>query len=478
MKLSIPDFSQASVLIVGDVMLDRYWFGKTSRISPEAPVPVVHVGEAEERPGGAANVAVNIATLGARVTQLGLVGDDEAAQVLTRELDAAGVSCRFTTIASRPTITKLRVLSRNQQLIRLDFEDGFHGCDDAALLQAFEQALPQHDVVVLSDYGKGSLDQVADFIRLACAAGKPVLVDPKGADFDRYYGSTLLTPNLSEFEAVAGGWHNEEQFIDKALALRERLGLDALLVTRSEQGMTLLLADGEVLNLSTRAQEVYDVTGAGDSVIALLAAGLAAEQTLAEATAMSNLGAGVVVGKLGTAAVSVPELQRAIHNENRTGTGVMSEQELLDIVSVSRAHDEKIIMTNGCFDILHAGHVHYLQQAARLGDRLIVAVNDDASVKRLKGEERPVNTLERRMAVLAALGCVDWVVPFSEDTPERLICAVKPHVLVKGGDNDPDSIPGGACVRDNGGEVQVLDFVDNCSTTGLIDSIRTRDQDD
>ena len=363
-------------------------------------------------------------------------------------------------------------------MIRLDFEDGFHGCDEGALLQAFERALSEHDVVVLSDYGKGTLEQVGDFIRLACAAGKPVLVDPKGTDFDRYYGATLITPNLSEFEAVAGSWQNEEQFVERAAALRERLGLDALLVTRSEQGMTLLQVDGEVLNLPTRAQEVYDVTGAGDSVIALLATGLAADMSLAEATALSNLGAGVVVGKLGTASVSVPELQRAIHNETRTGTGVMSEQELLDVVAVSRAHDEKVIMTNGCFDILHAGHVHYLQQAARLGDRLIVAVNDDASVKRLKGEERPVNTLERRMAVLAALGCVDWVVPFSEDTPERLICAVKPQVLVKGGDNDPDKIPGGACVRDNGGEVQVLDFVDNCSTTGLIDSIRTGDQND
>ena len=476
MKLSIPDFSQASVLIVGDVMLDRYWFGKTSRISPEAPVPVVHVGEAEERPGGAANVAVNIATLGARVTQLGLVGDDEAAQVLARELDAAGVSCRFTTVGNRPTITKLRVLSRNQQLIRLDFEDGFHGCDDAALLQSFEQALPEHDVVVLSDYGKGTLDQVADFIRQACAAGKPVLVDPKGTDFDRYYGATLITPNLSEFEAVVGAWHNEEQFIDKAQALRERLGLDALLVTRSEQGMTLLQADGEVLNLPTRAQEVYDVTGAGDSVIALLAAGLAAEQTLAEATAMSNLGAGVVVGKLGTAAVSVPELQRAIHNENRTGTGVMSEQELLDIVSVSRAHDEKIIMTNGCFDILHAGHVTYLEEAAKRGDRLIVAVNDDASVKRLKGPERPVNTQAKRMRVLAALDCVDWVVGFDEDTPTRLICNVSPDILVKGGDNEPDKIPGGDCVRAAGGQVMVMSFVDGCSTTSIIGAIRASEK--
>ena len=478
MDFSIPDFSHASVLVVGDVMLDRYWFGKTSRISPEAPVPVVRVDDADERPGGAANVAVNIAALGVRVTQLGLIGDDQPGDQLRRSLEASGIACELVVVPGVPTISKLRVMSRNQQLIRLDFEDGFADYDDAALLDGYRRALDEHDVVVLSDYGKGGLARCGEFIRLANAAGKPVLVDPKGNDFGRYRGATIITPNLAEFEAVAGGWNSEEELLGHARGLSELLGLDALLITRSEQGMTLLQADGQVVNLPARAREVYDVTGAGDTVIALLAAGLAAGQSLAEATALANLGAGIVVGKLGTATVSLAELKRAMHDAHRSGSGVMDERELLDLVQVAREHGERIVMTNGCFDILHAGHVHYLEQAARLGDRLIVAVNDDDSVRRLKGEARPVNPLERRMAVLAALGCVDWVVPFSEDTPERLICAVMPDILVKGGDNDPDRIPGGRCVRDNGGEVRVLDFIENCSTTRLIDSIRAGDTRD
>lgn len=474
MKPQIPRFEQAQVLIVGDVMLDRYWYGPCSRISPEAPVPVVKVEEVEERPGGAANVAVNIATLGGQVRVLGVAGADEAATTLETKLRRLGVNCELIRQPGQATITKLRILSRNQQLLRLDFEDGFPGFEPAALRERVVAALPEATVVVISDYGKGALRAVDDYIRLARAAGRLVLVDPKGRDFRRYHGATLLTPNLAEFEAVVGPCRDEAELVGKGEALRRDLELDALLITQGEQGMTLLRAGGEPLHLAARAREVYDVTGAGDTVIATLAAGLAAGLELAAATMLANLAAGIVVGKLGTASVTMSELRRALYEHDEPPHGILSREELLRVVGDAKAHGETIVMTNGCFDILHAGHVTYLEQAKRLGNRLIVAVNDDESVRRLKGLDRPVNTLWQRMRVLAGLASVDWVVPFEEDTPERLICAVQPDYLVKGGDNDPANIPGNRCVWEAGGQVVVMDYIDGCSTTSTIARILKR----
>jgi D-beta-D-heptose 7-phosphate kinase/D-beta-D-heptose 1-phosphate adenosyltransferase len=439
MKIQIPAFEQARVLVAGDVMLDRYWHGATSRISPEAPVPVVHVGQAEERAGGAANVALNIAALGAQARLLGMTGDDEEAAALEAMLAAAGIDCGFQKIAGIPTVTKLRVISRHQQLIRLDFEGGFAAIDAAGLLEGYRQGLAQCDVVVLSDYGKGTLAQVEEMIALARAAGKPVLVDPKAQDFSRYDGATVITPNMAEFEQVAGPCRDEQELVEKGAVLLQQHDLDALLVTRGERGMTLLRRGAPEFHLPAQAREVFDVTGAGDTVISVLAAALAAGEDLPAATALANLAAGIVVGKLGTASVSVPELRRAAHLG------------------------------------LHAGHVAYLAAARHLGDRLVVAVNDDASVQRLKGRGRPVNPVDRRMAVLAALGSVDWVVPFSEDTPERLICEIQPDLLVKGGDYRPEEIAGYDCVKRRGGEVVVLGFEEGCSTSGIIDAIRQQE---
>lgn len=480
MKLQVPDFSQARVLVLGDLMLDRYWHGATSRISPEAPVPVVHVDRAEDRPGGAGNVALNIAALGGQVTVMGPTGDDEAANTLEKQLQSTGVACCFTRIKDRPTVTKLRVLSRHQQLIRLDFEEGFAGADFSAMMADYRRELARADAVILSDYGKGALRDVGELIALARAAGKPVLVDPKSSDFSLYAGATLITPNLNEFEAVVGPCGKDEpELVQRGLQLISDHKLDALLVTRGEHGMTLLRKEWHAgdeavpeLHLPTRAREVFDVTGAGDTVISVLAAALGAGMPMPEATALANLAAGIVVGKLGTATVSVPELRRAVQAQQDTGRGSMSEDQLMVMVEDARAHGEKIVFTNGCFDILHAGHVAYLERAKRLGHRLIVAVNDDDSVRRLKGEGRPVNPVDRRMTVLAALGSVDWVVPFGEDTPERLICRILPDVLVKGGDYQPKDIAGHTCVTENGGSVQVLGFEDGCSTSNIIDTIR------
>jgi len=476
MSIDIPQFNQVRVLVLGDVMLDRYWHGSTDRISPEAPVPVVHVGGNEERPGGAGNVALNIAVLGGHVTLMGLIGDDEPGSALNSILTDAGVSCSLEQFPSFPTITKLRVVSRHQQLIRMDFEDGFPGFDSQKLLSEFEKQLASHDLVVLSDYGKGTLRDIGQYIECARATGKPVLVDPKLKDFTYYQGATLLTPNMKEFEAVAGACNSDEELVERGQTLLEQHDLESLLITRGEKGMTLLQRHSEPRHLPTHAREVFDVTGAGDTVISALAAGLAAGLPLESATQLSNLAAGIVVGKLGTASVTVDELKWALHEHQVIHRGVVTEEQLVEAMTTSQARGERIVFTNGCFDILHAGHVTYLEQASRMGDRLIVAVNVDETVRALKGDDRPVNTLQRRMTVLAALACVDWVVPFSEETPERLICHLKPDYLIKGGDNSPDDIPGARCVREAGGEVLVMSYVDNCSTTGLITEIRARDK--
>lgn len=471
MKLAMPRFESAAVLVVGDVMLDRYWHGSTSRISPEAPVPVVKVEQAEDRPGGAANVALNIAALGAPALLAGVVGEDEAADSLYRSLTAVGVDTHFQRSAGQPTIVKLRVMSRHQQLLRLDFEEPFT-LDGQALLETVDGLLDNVRVLVLSDYGKGALHDHQALIRMARARGIPVLADPKGRDFSIYRGASLITPNLLEFEAIVGHCADEQELVSKGVELVRSLELGALLVTRGEQGMTLLRADQPPLHLPARAREVFDVTGAGDTVISTLAAVLAAGEELSTAVLLANLAASIVVSKLGTAVISAPELRRAIQRESGSGRGMLGLEQLLQAVEDARAHGERIVFTNGCFDILHAGHVAYLEQARAMGDRLIVAVNDDASVGRLKGPGRPINVVERRMAVLAGLEAVDWVVSFAEDTPENLLRQIRPDVLVKGGDYSVEQVVGASIVQQYGGDVQVLGLVQNSSTTAIVEKIR------
>lgn len=474
MKLSVPRFDRAQVLVVGDLMLDRYWHGATSRISPEAPVPVVKVGQREDRIGGAGNVALNIASLGAGASLVAVVGQDEAADALRTRLESAGIHADFQVSVDKPTITKLRVISRHQQLLRLDFEEGFASQDCDQLPTKVEQLLANVGVLVISDYAKGALQNSQPFICSARAAGVPVLVDPKGSDFERYRGATLLTPNLAEFEAVVGHCVNEQALVEKGLDLLDRLDIEALLITRSEHGMTLLRRGMPELHLPARAREVFDVTGAGDTVISVLAAALGAGEDLPAAVAMANIAAGIVVGKLGTATVSMPELRRAIQQEQGSERGVVNEEQLQVDVADARAHGERIVFTNGCFDILHAGHVGYLEQARKLGDRLIVAINSDASVTRLKGEGRPINPADRRMAVLAGLEAVDWVVSFEDDTPERLLALIRPDILVKGGDYSREQVVGWEIVESYGGEIAALDFLDDCSTTAIVNKIQKK----
>ena len=413
---------------------------------------------------------MNLASLGVKTRLIGAVGDDAAARTLEHLLVAQGIDCDFAHVTDRPTITKTRVQSRGQQLIRLDQESAAE-LRDSALVDAVGEAAAGAGAVVLSDYGKGALTDVREMIELCRSAGTPVLVDPKGRDFEKYRGATLLTPNQGEFEAVAGHCGSDAELAARGWQMLEELELTALLVTRSERGMMLLETGSEPVFLTTQAREVYDVTGAGDTVIATLAGALASGQSLASASALANIAAGLVVRKIGVATVTPGEIQVALHQRGQGGRGLVSRDELSVLVGEARSRKERIVMTNGCFDILHAGHVAYLEEAKSLGDRLIVAVNDDDSVRRLKGESRPINALEDRMLVLAGLAAVDWVVPFSDDTPAALIAAVLPDVLVKGGDYRPDEIAGGKDVLENGGEVRVLSFRDGHSTSRIIDKL-------
>ncbi|MFT5426935.1 MAG: D-beta-D-heptose 7-phosphate kinase/D-beta-D-heptose 1-phosphate adenosyltransferase [Gammaproteobacteria bacterium] len=478
MKQRFTPDKTAKVLIAGDVILDRFLHGDTTRISPEAPVPVVHIKKTEERPGGAGNVALNISKLGVRTCLVSVTGKDESADTLEKYLVDADVECRFIRQQGFPTVTKLRVLSQHQQLIRLDYEADALQIDVDKFSELFIRQLQEAKVVVFSDYAKGSLSGIGDLIKQAKAKGCTVLVDPKGIDFARYQGASILTPNLKEFEAVVGLCNGVDEIVSKGKALCETLKLDALLVTRGKDGMILIRHTGQVVHHPSRALDVFDVTGAGDTVIATLAAAIASGHDLVHATALANEAAGIVVAKLGTASVTVEELNHAVMEHHVKNKGILDNARLETVVNEIKKQGETLVMTNGCFDILHAGHVQYLKRAKQLGDYLLVAVNDDASVFRLKGSGRPVNKLEDRMAVLDALEVVDWVIPFADDTPENLIKKVLPEVLVKGGDYEINEIAGADAVIKNKGEVKILTLLEGCSTSRIIESVRSQEKKD
>lgn len=474
MTLSLPSFDRARILVIGDVMLDRYWYGNTHRISPEAPIPVLHVTQSKDRPGGAGNVALNLSALGCHVTLLGVIGNDEAGDMLEKTLRAENVDCQLHRLADFPTITKLRALGQHQQLLRLDFEKALDAIKTEDLIPHTKRLL--HDkkinVLVLSDYAKGTLHHAQAYIRAAKEAGIPVLVDPKSADFSLYQGATLITPNQKEFETVVGHCANEAELLTRGYGLLRNYEMQALLITRSEHGMLLLRENTPPLHLPARAREVYDVTGAGDTVIAMLAANLAVGEPLDNAAFLANTAAGLAVEKLGAVAVSLAELQEALQPEpQHLQADILTEAALIQALQNARAAGEKIVMTNGCFDILHAGHIQYLTAAKKLGNRLVVAVNTDDSVRRLKGDTRPIVPLEERMAMLAGLRAVDWVVAFSEDTPARLIEQLQPDILVKGEDYRVEQIAGAAYILSKGGKVHLLPFKQGCSTSNLIKKI-------
>ena len=478
------DFSGTAILVVGDVMLDRYLVGDVARISPEAPVPVVRLEKRWSVPGGAGNVARNLARLGAPARLAGLVGDDAGGRALREAVAAEDIEAALTVSRERATTSKTRILGHGQQLLRLDEERvaPLTEAELAPLREAVARLLPGCGAVIISDYGKGvflrredGASLCAAIMDMARAPGIPVLVDPKGADWTRYAGAACVTPNAAEFRQVcglpAGARPGAAERRELAEGLCRRYGFARLLLTRGPRGMTLYAPGEEPVNIRAVVREVADVSGAGDTVIAALAACVAGGLSWADSAAVANAAAGVAVGKAGTAPVSAAELNEALR-QGRDNPKLYSVPALARKLEEWRRKGERIVFTNGCFDLIHPGHVALLRQAAALGDRLVVGLNADASVKRLKGPERPIQDEMSRALVLAALQMVDAVVLFGEDTPERLIHAVCPDVLVKGSDYSVENVVGADFVLGRGGEVRLVDLVDGCSTTGLVRKMR------
>ena len=473
----VPAGGQRSAwaLVIGDLMLDRYLWGKVERVSPEAPVPVVLLERENCRPGGAANVAANIAGLGLPCRLLGCIGDDDAGRQLVEVIGNCGVQTdAIVTLSDRPTITKTRIVGGHQQMLRVDRESDQPF--NAQQLHALEAAICQSvsaapAVVVLSDYAKGVLHfglcQLV--IQLARAANIPVLVDPKGRDYSKYRGATALTPNRRETAEACNETGGIDVLLEAADRLRRELQLDFLAVTRSEEGISLL-EENRRLHIPAVAKQVFDVSGAGDTVIATLAAGMMAGLAHHDALHLANLAAGIVVGKVGTVPISQEELLAELLSEEvREQTDKICDlSHLLTRVALWRASGERIVFTNGCFDLLHAGHVTYLEQARKLGDRLVLGLNTDRSVSALKGPSRPVIHEQDRARVLAALESVDAVILFDEETPLDLINAIKPDILAKGSDYSEDQVVGGAEVKSWGGKVTLVDIVPGRSSSGII----------
>ncbi|QFU03970.1 Bifunctional protein HldE [Pseudoalteromonas sp. THAF3] len=473
----LKQLHNAKVLVVGDVMLDRYWHGDSGRISPEAPVPVVKVNQLEDKAGGAANVAKNIARLDGQVGLLGLIGEDESGQILERILADEHIDSQLVHAVELPTIAKLRVISRHQQVVRLDQEEQFSKEHSQLLLNRLERVVGDYDFIVFSDYNKGSLTLIEAMIRVAKDAGKTVLVDPKSPQLGLYRGADYITPNLNEFKLAGGDARSEQALTDTARALIKEAGIGAMLLTRSEQGMSLISASAKH-DYPAQVQEVSDVTGAGDTVIATLAVMLGAGMPDSDAVELANLAAGIAVSKLGAATVSPEELSAKLGQYLRAnGEHYQTPFEsVIQHIEFAKQNGEKIVFTNGCFDILHAGHVRYLAQAKAMGDRLVVGLNTDDSIARLKGPARPINPLAERAMVLSALNSVDWVIPFGKeyegDTPAKLIEQISPDILVKGGDYKVEEIAGAEHVLRHGGHVEVLEFLDGCSTSNVIERIK------
>ncbi len=474
MQLVEHGWGQVHALVAGDVMLDRYIWGRVERISPEAPVPIVRESLRSAQPGGAANVAMNIAGLGAQVTLLGFAGADSEQQTLEQLLQAAGVRCLLTETAGIPTISKLRILSGNQQMLRLDTESHNLPSADAyrKLVVDFEKALPAADVVILSDYAKGVLtsDLCRSLIQKARNARIPVLIDPKSRSFEHFRGATTICPNLNELSlATQEPSGDVERILTAGQSMVAKLDLEYLIVTLSEKGIAVLYPERRAL-LPARARNVYDVSGAGDTVVATLALGLAGRLPIETAAQLANVAAGIVVSKVGTVPIQRYELTGALSEEIglHAEEKVLSLDRLLTRASSWRSQAKRIVFTNGCFDILHIGHIALLAEARRQGDKLIVGINSDSSVQRLKGPARPMIGEIERAQMLAALAAVDSVVIFEEDTPLDIIQALRPDVLVKGGDYTEAAIVGAAEVQSWGGTVRIVPTIEGFSTTKII----------
>lgn len=468
------DWRKLRVLVVGDVMLDKYVWGDVERISPEAPVPVVRANWQDEQPGGAANVAMNMAHLGASVTVAGFAGEDKDQQQLEMLLAEAGIEPMLISVPGTSTTSKLRIMCGSHQMLRLDSDSVASSCDaEAELLDRVLSILPGMKVVVLSDYAKGVLSEAVcrALIAEARECDIPVLVDPKTRNFTRYRGATTICPNLKELSAATGEpVHDLEALLVAGRSLLPWLDMEYMAVTLSEKGIAVL-HERSHKRFPAVVRQVHDVSGAGDTVIAVLALALASKLGIETAAQVANVAAGLVVGKAGTVPICRHELLAALTQD----VALVKEEKVLPLerllwrAAAWRAAEQKVVFTNGCFDLLHAGHISLLERARRQGDRLVVAINSDDSVRRLKGRSRPIVGVAGRSQILAALGVVDAVVIFDEDTPLQVIEALRPEVLVKGGDYKREEIVGASEVLAWGGRVELIPIVDGLSTTSLIE---------
>lgn len=476
---TVKNFNQPPqhILVIGDIMLDRYFMGDVGRISPEAPVPVVLLKQQNDRAGGAANVAANLSLLGIKTHLIGCVGEDHEATVLLNLIAENNINCSGVIRSNhRPTISKTRILGGHQQMMRLDQESQatLTPAENNQLQDAILSQLALHPaVVILSDYAKGLLSASVcqQVITLCNAKNIPVLVDPKGRDYTKYKNATALTPNKKEAAEVCGIDINDPELIHKACALKDSLQLKFLVITRGEEGISLL--DEQAHLLPATAKKVFDVSGAGDTVIATLAAGMLHDLSPITSLQLANLAAGVVVGKVGTVPITQDELINAIISDQNSEQAhkICDLTQLMQKVALWKQTKQKIVFTNGCFDLLHAGHVTYLEQAKKRGDKLILGLNTDRSVCALKGPTRPVVNENDRARVLAALESVDAVILFDEDTPLNLIQTIQPHIIAKGSDYSADQVVGGKEVLSWGGEIALIDLVAGRSTSKLIEKL-------
>lgn len=465
-------------LVVGDLMLDEYLWGRAERISPEAPVQVVEVASEDLRLGGAGNVVNNLAALGCQVSVCSVIGKDENGALLRRALEekGAGLEGLFEE-GERKTSKKTRVLAANQQIVRIDREtkSSIDAASEKGIIDYLAARSGDFDVIVVSDYLKGVLTPavLSALSGTGRALGIPVVVDPKGNDYGKYRGATILTPNRKEAEIASGVAITDQESLERAAeGLLSSLELDALLITRSEAGMSLFPAAGGAVHIPTVAREVFDVTGAGDTVISVLSLGLACGLSMADAAWIANVAAGIAVGKLGTSTVAPQEIIAEVgHGAKDSDSKIKNLDVLAHAIARERSRGKKVVFTNGCFDLLHVGHVKYLQKARGLGDILVVGLNTDASVRRLKGEKRPLIEETERAHILAALDCIDYVVLFDEDTPLKVIEALAPDILVKGGDYSIEGVVGRELVEARGGRVELIQFVDGRSTSRIIEKI-------
>lgn len=460
--MSNYDFTGTKVLVVGDVMLDKYYFGSVRRISPEAPVPVVRVKDTKLTLGGAGNVLSNITHLGAKGVMLSACGRDDNAVTLKGLLGELGAECCFVE-RELPTVTKLRVIGEKQQVVRLDFEEIVPVSLSDEYKNFIDNAAAECGTVVLSDYGKGiCTDEVCRYvIEKAAEYGKKVIVDPKGHDWSRYKGADIVTPNVNELAEAAGRIveNADDEITAAAREILAEYGIKCLLVTRSHKGMSIVTPES-VKHIPTEAKEVFDVSGAGDTVVATLAVSLAKGYEMEAASCTANKAAGIVVSKIGTAPVYINEL-----NDEGSSHAATSLDAMLRIAENLKRAGKTIVFTNGCFDILHKGHVTYLREAKKLGDVLILGLNTDDSVRRLKGASRPVNSEDDRAEVLCSLESVDYVVKFGEDTPLELISKIRPDILVKGADYKIEDVIG----REHAGKTVLISFIDGYSTTSILE---------